>query len=150
MPFLSQGCVDHGGSSTDPSAVCCPGYTPWEYDAKNGTPYTGFMCWTATCADAGQWAGPNGVGNHCCTGLQNIGGICGTPTGGGTNTTVCAGIGKSPLLSQPCCSGLVLDATGICNTPPSGGGSFLDSIDPTTMLMIGGGLLVLLMMMKKR
>ena len=151
MSFLAQACVGHSGSSTDPAAVCCTGYTKWTYDAKNGIPYQGFMCWSASCAEQGQWAGPNGVGNSCCTGLVNTGGICSTPTagGGGNQVPTCAMVGKVPLAGQSCCTGLARDTTGVCNVPKQGGG-FFGNVDTTTMLMAGGAILLLMMLGGKK
>lgn len=82
MPFLGATCIDHGQASTGPTDECCPGNSKWTYDANTGAPYSGFMCWSALCAGTGQWAGPVGVGDHCCTPLVNVGGKCGTATTG--------------------------------------------------------------------
>ena len=94
MPFLSQNCVAHGEISK--TGVCCESLTPWAYDAKTGIAYDGFGCWNATCAQAGQWAGPGGIGNRCCEGLTNVNGKCGTAAPGGyvppiVDTGDCAG-----------------------------------------------------------
>lgn len=91
MPFLGAGCIDHGQASTGPTDECCPGNTKWTYDANTGAPYSGFMCWSAICAAAGQWAGPVGVGDHCCTPLVNVGGRCGTAVSTTPGTPLCAG-----------------------------------------------------------
>jgi hypothetical protein len=82
---LSQeACIAH--SQTGPATVpCCPGLTPWQYDAKTGIPYglDTKACWWAPCAEAGQWAGAEGSGNSCCTGLLNVAGKCAQPVVGG-------------------------------------------------------------------
>lgn len=75
----SFSCVDHSQASTDMSVECCPGYKKWTYDAKTGTPYDGFMCWSAPFASEGQYAGPGGQGNFCFPGLVNVDGKCSAP-----------------------------------------------------------------------
>lgn len=95
--LAQETCIPH--SQTGPVPVpCCPGLSPWPYDAKTGIPYglETKACWWAPCAEAGQWAGPEGQGNSCCTGLVNVGGKCGSqgvllPGGGTTQPAVCAG-----------------------------------------------------------
>lgn len=82
MPFLSQACVDHGQVAQ--TGTCCESLVPWAYDANSGIAYDGFACWNAPCAQAGQWAGPGGIGNRCCEGLTNVNGKCGTAVPGGT------------------------------------------------------------------
>ena len=82
MPFLAEACVPHGTIAQ--TGVCCESLTPWAYDANTGAPYNGFGCWNAPCAQAGQWAGPDGIGNRCCPGLTNVAGKCGTAVPGGT------------------------------------------------------------------
>ena len=82
MPFLAQTCVEHGQVAQ--TGLCCESLTPWAYDANTGVAYNGFGCWNATCAQAGQWAGPGGVGNRCCEGLTNVNGKCGTAVPGGS------------------------------------------------------------------
>ena len=82
MPFLAQACVEHGQVAQ--TGVCCESLTPWSYDAATGIAYDGFGCWNATCAQAGQWAGPGGIGNRCCEGLTNVNGKCGTAVPGGS------------------------------------------------------------------
>lgn len=82
MPFLSQACVAHGEIAQ--TGVCCESLVPWAYDANSGVAYDGFSCWNAPCAQAGQWAGPGGIGNRCCEGLTNVNGKCGTAVPGGT------------------------------------------------------------------
>ncbi len=81
MPFLAEACVPHG--QTAKTGVCCESLVPWAYDANTGVAYDGFACWNAPCAQAGQWAGPGGIGNRCCEGLTNVNGKCGTTTPGG-------------------------------------------------------------------
>lgn len=88
MPFLSAICIDHGQTGAGAADECCPGNQKWSYDANTGAPYTGFMCWSAICAAQGQWAGPNGVGDHCCSPYVNVGGRCGTAT---SITPLCVG-----------------------------------------------------------
>lgn len=81
---LSQDCIAH--SQTGPvTTPCCPGLSPWPYDAKTGIPYglDTKACWWAPCAEAGQWAGPEGVGNSCCSPLVNAGGKCAQASSGG-------------------------------------------------------------------
>ena len=80
MPFLSQTCVAHGEIAQ--VGLCCESLTPWAYDANTGQAYDGFGCWNATCAQAGQWAGPGGIGNRCCEGLTNVNGKCGSAVPG--------------------------------------------------------------------
>lgn len=82
MPFLSQACVAHGEIAK--TGVCCESLVPWAYDANSGQAYDGFGCWNAPCAQAGQWAGPGGIGNRCCEGLTNVDGKCGMAVPGGT------------------------------------------------------------------
>lgn len=118
MPFLGQDCVSHGIIAKTGS--CCESLTPWAYDANSGAAYDGFACWNAPCAQAGQWAGPGGIGNRCCEGLTNVNGKCGTAVPGGSVST------PTP--------------TGDCV------GTFLCSI-PDLYLYGGAALLVLMMAM---
>ena len=118
MSFLADGCVGHGQASTNPSDVCCSGYTKWPYDAKTGIAYDGFMCWSANCAAEGQYSFQ---GAGCCSGLVSIDGKCSQIQ----QAPDCVTIGHAPSTTQVCCSGLRKDAQGICNTPsgiPSGSG----------------------------
>lgn len=153
--MFAQACVDHGQASTDPSAVCCPGLKKWGFDANTGVAYQGFMCWTASCAGEGQWAGPGGQGNECCTGLVNSQGKCAKPVagGGGGGTPTCAPLGVKPVAGQSCCSGL-MDSQGFCKTmsnlPPENvcapGETIICGI-PDLWIYGGGAALLLLMMM---
>jgi hypothetical protein len=142
--FLAQTCVDHGQVAQ--TGVCCDGFTAWGYDANTQQVYDGFACWNATCAENGQYAPPVGVqgGGQCCSGYS-IGGKCAPKP----QDIGCATVGKAPLASQPCCSGLEKDATGICNVPKQDGG-FFDGLDTTVLMYAGGALLLLMMLGKKR
>ena len=152
MPFLAQACIGHSQASTNPSDVCCAGYTKWGYDAKTGIPYDGFMCWTASCAAEGQFAPPSTSGAGCCTGLVPIGGKCSKPV-----TTQpplnCIGIGLTPPVGQSCCTGLVRDVQGTCNAPaniPGGSTQWISGI-PNDYIIYGGlGLLALMMLGGKK
>lgn len=140
MPFLAQeSCVDHGVIAQ--TGVCCPGLTPWSYDANTNEQYNGFGCWNATCAQEGQY------GPQCCEGLTTINGKCAKPT----SSPGCVSIGKAPLAGQLCCTGLVKDSSGICNTVQSGGGDWLSQfVNSSTLIWVGAGLVLLMAMGKKR
>jgi len=122
MSFLGQDCVAHG--QTAKTGVCCESLTPWAYDANTGVAYDGFACWNAPCAQAGQWAGPGGVGNRCCEGLTNVGGKCGTATPGGST--------PPPPAPGEFCQGTI-----VCSIPDM-------------YLYIGGGLLLVLALAGKK
>jgi hypothetical protein len=125
--YLGATCIDHGQLAASSGDTCCPGLTPWVYDANSGTPYPIMACWSAGCASAGQWAGPSGVGNHCCTGLANVAGKCAVPSsGGGGGTTYIP-----PL--TPACAGTI-----ICSLPDM------------AIYAIAGGLVLMLVMSKKK
>ncbi len=120
MPFLSQACVGHGEIAQ--TGVCCESLVPWAYDANTGQAYEGFGCWNAPCAQAGQWAGPGGIGNRCCEGLTNVAGKCGTTVPGGT---------VPPIVDTGDCAGTIL-----CDIPDMviyGGAAVL-----VLMLAMGG------------
>ena len=143
---LAEACVDHGVIAQ--TGVCCPGLTPWAYDANSGASYSGFGCWNATCAEAGQFSGP-GAGK-CCTGLVPVNGKCATPqTSGGS----CATVGKVPTAGQVCCVGLAKDGQGICNAPANTPGTSVEWIAgiPNDYIIYGGlGLLALMMLGGKK
>lgn len=144
---LAEACVPHGSIAA--TGVCCDGLTPWAYDANSGQAYNGFGCWNAPCAEAGQWAGPGGIGNLCCTGLINVNGKCAIPPMSGS----CATVGKVPTAGQVCCVGLTKDGQGICNAPantPGGGSEWIAGI-PNDYIIYGGlGLLALMMLGGKK
>lgn len=149
MPFLSAApsqvqCVDHGQANSGPNQQCCSGLNQWAYDANSGQAYNGFMCWSAPCASAGQYAPPSGVGGPgCCAPLVNVNGKCGTAGSSGGTTT-----------PPQCATGLMYDAvSGQCiplSTTPLCAGTLICSI-PDMYLYIGlGGLMLLMVMSKKK
>jgi hypothetical protein len=125
--YLGATCIDHGQLAASSGDTCCPGLTPWVYDANSGTPYPIMACWSAGCASAGQWAGPSGVGNHCCAGLTNVGGKCAVPASGG------GGGGTTYNPPSPICAGTI-----ICSLPDM------------AIYAIAGGLVLMLVMSKKK
>lgn len=149
MPFLAATtpqvqCVDHGQANSGPNQQCCTGLNQWQYDANTGQAYNGFMCWTAPCASAGQYAPPASTGGPgCCPPLVNVNGKCGTATtgnGGGGNTPQCASGLMYDALSAKC---VPISVTPLCQ------GTIICSI-PDMYLYAGMGVLVLFMVMSKK
>lgn len=146
MPFLAEvPCLEHGKEGR--SGVCCPGLTAWPYDAKTGIAYNTFMCWGATCAENGQYSGPNGSNAGKCCSQYAVDGRCAPKP---QQQADCVAIGKAPLAGQACCSGLVRDSSGLCNVPDED--DWMASLAKNSNLIMYGGiaLLALLLLSKKR
>ena len=106
--YLSQACLDHGQNG--PLAIpCCNGYKAWTFDGKTGvpTPTGTHTCWSAQCIVEGQFAGPNGVGNYCCSPLVNINGKCAAATLPGDGTTTGCASGEMNIMGK-CISQMLL------------------------------------------
>lgn len=102
--MFGQACIEHGIIAQ--TGDCCPGLTPWGYDANTGIAYEGFGCFNATFADVGQFAGPGGMdAGKCKPGLVAVNGKCAVPVVNTVPTTP-----LPPVVVPAVCAGTLICA----------------------------------------